>query len=94
MTAKLNDRAFDLLFRKARSHNGWKKKPITDAELHALYELMKWGPTTTNSQPLRILFLRSQPAKERLKPALNPGNVEKTLTAPPVFPSPERVRCP
>jgi 3-hydroxypropanoate dehydrogenase len=82
MTAKLNDHALDVLFHAARSHNGWKQEPVSDAELHELYELIKWGPTMSNSQPGRFLFLRSQAAKERLKPALNPGNVEKSMTAP------------
>jgi 3-hydroxypropanoate dehydrogenase len=55
---------------------------VTDAQLRALWDLMKYGPTTGNSQPMRILFLRSKEAKERLKPCLNPGNVEKSMSAP------------
>lgn len=72
----------DLIFRNARSHNGWQATPVDDAKLHELYELMKWAPTTMNTNPARILFLRSSEAKERLKPALNPGNLDKTMAAP------------
>lgn len=72
----------DLLFRDARSQNGWQSKPVSDEQLRELYELMKWAPTTMNIQPARILFLRSHEAKERLRPALNPGNVDKTMAAP------------
>ena len=74
--------SLDLIFRNARSHNGWQVKPVSDAQLRELYELMKWAPTTMNTNPARILFLRSREAKERLKPALNPGNVDKTMAAP------------
>ncbi len=72
----------DLIFRNARSQNAWQTKPIGDELLRELYELMKWAPTTMNTQPGRIVFLRSSAAKERLKPALNPGNVDKTMSAP------------
>lgn len=72
----------DLIFRNARTHNGWQQKPVSDDKLRKLYELMKWAPTTMNTNPARILFLRSREAKERLKPALSPGNVDKTMAAP------------
>jgi 3-hydroxypropanoate dehydrogenase len=72
----------DLAFRAARSHNRWLPKPVSDDELRGLYELMKWGPTSANSNPARIFFLRTLQAKERLKPALDPGNIEKAMTAP------------
>ena len=78
----LNSEAMDLIFRSARTHNGWQAKLVSDEQLHQLYELMKWAPTTMNSGPARILFLRSREAKERLKPALSPGNVDKTMAAP------------
>jgi 3-hydroxypropanoate dehydrogenase len=77
----LNDEALDTLFRKARTHNGFSGE-VTDAQLRALWDLMKWGPTTMNTSPLRIVFLRSKEAKERLKPHLSPGNQEKTMVAP------------
>ncbi|MEG0859569.1 MAG: malonic semialdehyde reductase [Pseudomonas sp.] len=72
----------DLLFRNARSHNAWRDEAVSDATLRTLYDLVRWGPTSANSCPARILFLRSPEAKQRLLPALNPGNVEKTLQAP------------
>lgn len=72
----------DLIFRHARTHNGWQAKPVSDDQLRELYDLMKWAPTTMNASPARMLFLRSREAKERLKPALSPGNVEKTMAAP------------
>ena len=82
MFKTISDDALDQLFRSARSHNGWKDKPVSDVLLRALYEIMKWGPTTSNSQPQRILFLRTQAQKDRLKPAMSASNQEKTITAP------------
>jgi len=78
----LNDEALDLLFRTARTHSAWHKELIEDDVLHQLYELMKWGPTSANCLPARIVFLRTAAAKERLRPALMPGNVEKTMQTP------------
>jgi 3-hydroxypropanoate dehydrogenase len=78
----LDDTALDLIFRTARSHYSWQPKPIPDATLQALYDLLKMGPTSANACPARFMFLRTQQAKERLVPALSPGNVEKTVTAP------------
>ncbi|VAW96978.1 Probable NADH dehydrogenase/NAD(P)H nitroreductase [hydrothermal vent metagenome] len=78
----LDDNALDLLFRKARSHNGWQDKPVSDALLEKIYELMKWGPTSANSCPARLVFVKSKAAKQRLKPSLQEGNVEKSMTAP------------
>ncbi len=78
----LSSEGIDLLFSNARSQNGWQAKPVSDDQLRQLYDLMKWAPTTMNTNPARILFLRSREAKERLKPALNPGNVDKTMAAP------------
>src|SRR5712691_5952317 len=79
---KVSGDALDVLLRKARSFNDFTPQPVTDDELRALYELAKWGPTTANSQPQRILFLRSAAAKQRLAPALSSGNMKKTLNAP------------
>jgi 3-hydroxypropanoate dehydrogenase len=79
---KLSGEDMDLIFRAARTQNGWQTEQVSDAQLRELYELMKWGPTTMNSGPARILFLRNREAKERLKPALSPGNVDKTMAAP------------
>jgi len=74
--------ALDTLFLKARTYEEYETGEVTDAQLHALYELMKWGPTTANSQPQRILFLRSAEAKERLRPALSKNNAAKTIASP------------
>src|SRR5262245_65086378 len=82
MRHPLNGEALDQLFREARTHNTWLDQPVSDAVLHQLYDLMKWGPTSVNCLPARILFLRTREAKERLRPALSPGNVEKTMKAP------------
>ena len=79
---KLDDDALDLILRKARSQNGWLDTPVSDAELRAIYDLMKVGPTSANTSPARILFLRTAEAKARLLPALAPGNVDKTKAAP------------
>ena len=80
--AAISEGALDVLFRTARSYNAFEPGTISDATLRALYELMKWGPTTANSQPQRILFLRSQAAKNRLAPALTKTNLDKTIAAP------------
>jgi 3-hydroxypropanoate dehydrogenase len=78
----LEDDALDLLFREARTHNGWSDKPVTDEQIQLLYQLTICGPTTANSQPSRFIFCRTPEAKERLLPCLAPGNVEKTRAAP------------
>jgi 3-hydroxypropanoate dehydrogenase len=74
--------ALDTLFRNARTHNGWIDRPVTDAQLQQIYDLMKWGPTSANCSPARIVFVRRPEAKMRLKPAMSEGNLEKTLAAP------------
>jgi 3-hydroxypropanoate dehydrogenase len=71
-----------LLFKEARTQNGWLDRPVSDAQLRELYETMKYGPTSMNTCPARVLFLRTLEAKERLLLALSPGNVEKTRAAP------------
>ena len=78
----LSEQALDVLFRQARSHDVFSPEPLSDAELRAIYDLAKWGPTTANSQPQRILFLRSEQAKARLYPALSSSNVKKSKSAP------------
>ena len=80
--ASLGEDALDQLFRKARTHSFWLSKPVEDATLRNLYELLRWGPTSANSCPARFLFLRTAEAKQRLVPALAPGNVDKVLSAP------------
>ncbi len=70
------------LFGAARSQNGWRDEPVDDDRLIEAYDIAKWGPTSMNTQPMRLVFLRSLAAKERLKPALSPTNVDKAMTAP------------
>jgi 3-hydroxypropanoate dehydrogenase len=82
MSKLLSEEGKDLLFRNARTHSAWVDKPVSDETLHQLYELMKWGPTSVNCSPARIVFLRTPEAKQRLRPALAPGNVDKTMAAP------------
>jgi 3-hydroxypropanoate dehydrogenase len=79
---KLDQAARDLLFSDARTYNAWLDRPVPDELLRELYDLAKMGPTSANSQPLRLLFVRSGVAKERLRPALAPLNVDKTMSAP------------
>ena len=82
MKEPLNTEGMNLLFREARTYYGWQQKTVSDETLQELYDLMKWAPTSMNCNPLRILFLRTREAKERLLPALAAGNVEKTMSAP------------
>jgi 3-hydroxypropanoate dehydrogenase len=78
----LDQKSLDHLIVTARTHNGWRNQPVSDEQIRKLYDLVKMLPTSANSQPARYLFLKSQAAKERLKPALSSSNVEKTMTAP------------
>jgi nitroreductase len=80
--AALPNASIEQLFLNARTHGAWQPKPVSDATLRELYELLKWGPTAANSCPMRVVFVRSAAEKERLKPCLSPGNVEKTMAAP------------
>ncbi|MNF59383.1 putative malonic semialdehyde reductase RutE [compost metagenome] len=82
MNKAMTELGLDLLFRQARSQNGWLDKTVSDDTLKNLYDLMRWGPTSANGCPARIVFVRSAEAKQRLLPALSAGNVEKTLSAP------------
>jgi 3-hydroxypropanoate dehydrogenase len=70
------------LFTDARTHNAFFDKPVSDELLTKAIELAKMGPTSANQSPMRVVFLRSQAAKERLRPALAPGNLDKTMGAP------------
>ncbi len=78
----LNTDALDTLFNHARTHNVWLDKPITDAQLHQIYDLMKWGPTSANCSPARIVFAKSPEAKQKLVACMAAGNAEKTGKAP------------
>ena len=82
MSEKLAEAALDQLFRTARTYNAFLPKEVTDEQLHALYELMKFGPTSANCSPMRLVFVKSPAAKEKLKPFLSEGNRAKTMAAP------------
>ena len=74
--------ALDQLFRTARTHNAWRDLPVPEAKLRELYDLLKMAPTSANASPARFVFVTSPEARAKLKTALAPGNVEKTMTAP------------
>lgn len=78
----IDSQALDQIFRKARTANGFLDTPVTDEELRQVYELAVMGPTSMNCQPARYVFLRTPESRERLLPALSPGNLEKTRRAP------------
>ena len=80
--ARLDRASLEQLFLEARTHNRWGDQPVDDSLLRELYELARMAPTSANSQPMRVVFVKSREGKERLRPALAPGNVEKTMTAP------------
>jgi 3-hydroxypropanoate dehydrogenase len=82
MSQPIDDAALDTLFREARTYTKWQPRPVTDDTLRNLYELLKWAPTSANSSPARFAFLRTKESKERLRPALAPLNVAKTMAAP------------
>jgi 3-hydroxypropanoate dehydrogenase len=79
---KLDTASLDVLFAHARTFNAWQDKPISTGTLHALYDAMKYAPTSVNCSPLRIVFVTSAEAKEKLKPCLAEGNIAKTMSAP------------
>jgi 3-hydroxypropanoate dehydrogenase len=80
--SQVPDSALDMLFRQARTHRAWLPEPVPDELIHQMYDLFKMGPTSANSCPARVVFIRSAEAKARLLPGLAPGNVEKTRNAP------------
>ena len=80
--ATADDKSLDVIFRSARSHSFWQDRPVDDALLQRVYDLMKWGPTSANSSPARLLFIKSKEAKEKLRACLDAGNVDKSMSAP------------
>jgi 3-hydroxypropanoate dehydrogenase len=79
---ELSEDDLKLLFLDARTHSAWVDRPVPDALLRRLYDVLKMAPTGGNTQPVRVVFVKSQAAKEKLRPALSPGNVDKTMAAP------------
>jgi len=82
MHTPLDELAFDQLFRTARTYNHFLPREVSDDTLNALYDLLKWGPTSANSTPARFVFVKSAAAKQKLEPALSEGNRAKTMAAP------------
>ncbi|MES2712940.1 MAG: malonic semialdehyde reductase [Pseudomonadota bacterium] len=78
----LSDASLDQLFREARTQNKWLDRPVPDSMLQEIWDLAKFGPTSANCSPMRLVFVRGAEAKAKLKEALSSGNVEKTMTAP------------
>jgi len=81
-TSTLDGAALDLLFREARTHNGWSAEPVDPALLRQAVDLAKMGPTSANCSPMRVVFVSSAEGKAKLKPCLSPGNLDKTMSAP------------
>lgn len=81
-THPLSEEALEQILTRARTHSVWLPDPVSDEPLRQVYDLMKWGPTSANSSPARIVFVKSKEAKEKLLPCMAAGNVEKTRTAP------------
>lgn len=82
MSSAIGKDALDSLFLEARTYSAWLAKPVEDDLLRQIYDVAKFGPTSANTGPMRLVFVKSAAAKERLKPALMPGNVDKTMSAP------------
>jgi 3-hydroxypropanoate dehydrogenase len=82
MPSILDKSALDQLFDSARTFNNWQSRPVEDELLTRVYNSMRMGPTSANCSPARIVFVRSQEAKEKLRPALSAGNLNKTMAAP------------
>jgi nitroreductase len=82
LSGKIAQGCLNQLFHRARTHNVWLDKGVPDGLLHELVDLLKLGPTSANSSPARVLFVKSRAAKERLKPFLSEGNRDKTMKAP------------
>jgi 3-hydroxypropanoate dehydrogenase len=78
----IDDHSLDVLFRTARTHNGWEDKPVPASLLGAVFELAKMPPTSANCSPMRLVFVTTPEGKARLKPALSQGNLDKTMAAP------------
>ena len=82
MKTMISKESIAQLFTEARTHHAWKDKPVTEQQLREIYELTKWGPTSVNGSPARIIFIKSQSEKEKLLPALMGSNIEQVKQAP------------
>lgn len=81
-TKTLDEEGKDLLFREAHSYNKFRDEPVSEETLRAVYDLMKWGPTSANTLPLRVVFVRTKEGKSLLEPAMSANNAAKTKAAP------------
>ncbi|HYX64644.1 MAG TPA: malonic semialdehyde reductase [Burkholderiales bacterium] len=77
-----DEKLLDVMLREARTHSDFHDRPVPEALLRRAHDLMKWGPTTANSQPARVLYLQTKQSREKLRPALSAVNLEKTMNAP------------
>lgn len=82
MPSPIDNKAISQLFADARTHVAWQSRPVEDALMQQLYDTMRWAPTSANCSPMRVVFVKSSAAKEKLKPCLAEGNREKTMNAP------------
>jgi 3-hydroxypropanoate dehydrogenase len=82
MDKTLGDDGLNALFREARTYTAWQSRSVDDALLQRVYDLARMGPTSANMCPMRVVFVKSKAAKEKLKPCLDAGNVDKTMSAP------------
>jgi len=82
MSELLSEASLDQLFRNARTFNAWLPKEVSDEQLQQIYDLAKFGPTSANSSPMRVVFVKSKAAKAKLEPFLSDGNRAKTMEAP------------
>ena len=82
MSEMLSEAALDQLFREARTFNAWLPKSVSEDQLHQLYELAKFGPTSANASPMRVVFVKSKEAKAKLGQFMSEGNLAKTMEAP------------
>jgi 3-hydroxypropanoate dehydrogenase len=82
MNTPISISSIQQLFTAARTHHAWRDKPVADGLLQEIYDLTKWGPTSANASPLRIVFVKSKSAKEKLLPAIAGPNVAQVLAAP------------
>lgn len=78
----LSNKNLDTLFTKARSHKAWLNKDITNHQINQIYNLLKFAPTSGNCCPARFTFIKTNDSKNRLKPALDKGNIEQAMDAP------------
>jgi 3-hydroxypropanoate dehydrogenase len=82
MTTALSNESIQQLFTDARTHHAWQDKPVADGLLREIYDLARWGPTSANCSPMRVVYVKSKSAKEKIIPALMGSNVEQVKAAP------------